>query len=776
MNGPAYHNETTLPLLLIASASGFAFAVILPWLRRMFGERATLAATLLPLGLTAWFASVAPGVMSGIPITETMDWLPGLGLSLSFRLDGLSLLFSLLISGIGTLIVLYTRSYLHGHDQQHRFVMYTLMFMSSMLGVVLTDNLLLLFIFWELTSFTSYLLIGFNHEDEAARKAALQALLVTGLGGLFLLAGLILAGHAAGTMELSTIIADPVAMLAHPLFPWILGLVLVGAFTKSAQFPFHFWLPNAMQAPTPASAYLHSSTMVKAGVYLLARLHPAFSASPAWEAALTFFGAITLLGGALMAVSQVYLKRLLAYTTVAALGAMVMLIGVGTEAAIKAAVVFLLAHACYKAALFLIAGIIDHETGEKNVTLLGGLFKHMPRAGIAAFVASVSMAGIIPTFGFIGKEVSYTALLTRPWLIAMFLVSGACFVLVAYQVGIRPFFGAARKTPRHPHEAPAGMFAGPLALGIVTLALGLIPGWSDGLIAAAASAINGSGIEVHLHLWHGFNRELGLSILTLLLGLGLIALAPRFISIGRKLAPAAKFGPDRAYLAALDGMLGFAGWQTRVLQNGSLRRYIYIIVLAMSALVVISFARSDMALDLHTLSPVNVPITLLCLIIIGSAVAATASRSRLGAVAAMGVVGYGVALLFIAYGAPDLAMTQLVVETLSVVLLVAAFYYLPPFTRRSRWKGRARDLAVSIFAGTVVSLLVLVAVGVQMHEPISSYYAETSVPFAHGRNIVNVILVDYRGLDTLGEITVLAVAGLGSLALLKLRLKSGGKL
>lgn len=763
-------------MMLFASASGFLLALLLPVLRKGLGERSTFAAALLPFGLTVWFALQFAEVTAGTPVTGSMTWITGLDLHLAFRMDGLSLLFALLISGIGTLIVLYTHGYLHGHEYQHRFVMFTLMFMSSMLGVVLSDNIILLFIFWELTSFTSYLLIGFNHQEEASRKAALQALLVTGLGGLFLLAGLIMLGHVAGTFSLSGLIASRELIVTSPHFNIMLGLVLVGAFTKSAQIPFHFWLPNAMQAPTPASAYLHSSTMVKAGVYLLARLHPAMGNTAGWELVVTLIGAGTLLTGAIMAIGQVYLKRLLAYTTVAALGAMVMGLGIGTETAVKAAVVFLLAHAGYKAALFLIAGAIDHATGEKNVTRLGGLLKSMPVSGVSALIAAASMAGLPLAFGFIGKEVFYAALLDHPWLTGMFLAAGACFALVAFQTGIRPFLASPREYPRHPHEAPAGMIAGPLMLGILSLALGCMPGLADRIIGAAATSILGYQHEVHLHLWHGINKELALSGGTLALGLLMIVLGRTWLGAGERLRPAATtLGPDRGYMAALNGLNWLAAWQTRSLQSGSLRRYLLITVITLSAMFVVSFARAEMALDFSRLSPVNLPLALLCILVILAAMAATMTSSRLGAVAAMGVVGFSVALFFIFFGAPDLAMTQLVVETLSVVLLVSAFYYLPPFTKRSTWRGKARDLTVSVFAGVVVTLLVLVAVGIQLNPPISSYYAQTSVPLAHGRNIVNVILVDYRGLDTLGEITVLAVAGLGSLALLRLRIKPGDK-
>lgn len=759
--------------MFFASVSGFVGALCMPLLCRGLRGRSTLIAALLPLGLALWFALQAAAVAGGATLSVRTPWIEEIGLELAFRLDGLSLLFAMLISGIGALVVLYTHGYLHDHPHAHRFVMFTLMFMSSMLGVVLANNVLLLFVFWELTSFTSYLLIGFNHDREEARKAALQALLVTGLGGLAMLAGLIMLAQISGTYDLSGMVATREAVITHAMFPAVLGLILLGAFTKSAQFPFHFWLPNAMQAPTPASAYLHSSTMVKAGVYLLARLHPVLGQTPEWVMTVTVFGAITMLTGAVMASGQLYLKRLLAYTTVAALGAMVMALGIGTAMAVKAAMVFLLAHALYKAALFLVAGAIDHQTGEKDVTKLGGLFRRMPLTALAAMVAGASMAGLPLTFGFIGKEVFYTALMANPVLAGFFLVSGALFVLVAFQAGIRPFLGRARAFARHPREAPASMTSGPLLLGLMTLAIGVVPSFADGILTAAATAVSGAPLAVRLHLWHGFNHELALSGATLLAGAVAAVSSAGLIRTGTRLAPMTHAGPDSLYRLSIAGLNALAQRQTRLLQSGSLRRYLMITILTLASLFAWSFVTSRVVLHFDGFTPVSASVALLCVLIVGAAIAATASSSRLGAVAAMGVVGFGVALLFIFYGAPDLAMTQLVVETLSVVLLVSAFYHLPPFTRRSSWQGRARDLSVAIFAGVMVTLLTLAAAGVQLGVPISDYFVRTSVPLGHGRNIVNVILIDYRGLDTLGEITVLSVAGLGALALLRMKSRRG---
>ncbi len=761
--------------MLYVVISGFIAAAILPFARKLSGDRSTLLAAMLPLVITTWALLQFEQIAGGATISTSIDWVASMDLALSFRMDGLSLLFVLMICGIGTLVVLYTHGYLHGDPRQHRFVMYTLMFMASMVGVVLADNIILLFIFWELTSFTSYLLIGFNHQEEASRKAALQALLVTGLGGLFLLAGLLLMGQVTGTFTLSEMLTRTDLITTHSYYPAILTLVLIGAFTKSAQVPFHFWLPNAMQAPTPASAYLHSSTMVKAGVYLLARLQPALGGTEAWTFWVTGIGAATLLTGALMATGQVYLKRLLAYTTVAALGGMVMLIGLGTPAAAKAVSVFILAHALYKAALFLVAGAIDHETGEKNVSKLGGLKNAMPLTAAAALIAALSMAGIPLAFGFIAKELMYAALL-HPAITALAVAASACFVLVAFQVGIRPFFASPQPTPKQPHEAPWTMLLGPVLLGGLTLFGGLLPGrFGDALAGSVASAILGYGADIHLHLWHGFNRELILSIVTLAAGVVIIIAASPVRRFGARFAKAASiFGPDRGYQRTLSGLLGLAKWQSKYLQSGSLRRYLQIIIITTWALFVIGFNRAGFAFNFDQLTPIPMPQLALSILIVIAALAATLTNSRLGAVAAMGVVGFSVALFFIQYGAPDLAMTQLVVETLSVVLLVSAFYYLPPISVRSDRGVHIRDAILALLAGSVVTVMILIAQGLQLSPPVSSYYAETSVPLAHGRNIVNVILVDYRGLDTLGEITVLAVAGIGSLALLRLRAKAKG--
>lgn len=758
--------------MLYAVMSGFVAAALLPLLHRFLGERSSLVAAVVPLALTVWFATSFSRVASGEVLVSQSSWLPEIHLELGFRLDGLSLLFALLISAIGALVILYTSAYLHGNPRQHQFVSATLMFMASMLGVVLADNLVLLFIFWELTSFTSYLLIGFDHEKEESRKAALQALLVTGLGGLFLLAGLLLLGTAAGSFSLTEILRADGALAGHADYPVILGLILVGAFSKSAQTPFHFWLPNAMQAPTPASAYLHSSTMVKAGVYLLARLNPVLGGTEAWIGWLTAVGVLTLLTGALMASAQVYLKRLLAYTTVAALGFMVMLLGIGSARAVQAAVVFLMAHACYKASLFLVAGIITHETAEADVRRLGGLLRFMPVAGACSVVAAVSMAGLPLSFGFVAKELVYASVLDRLLVFIPAVAASLLFVVVAFQVGIKPFLPGSSDSSGMPHEAPPAMLAGPVILGLACLAGGFFPqAFAGALAASAAAAIQGSPVsELDLQAWHGITPESVASTLTLMLGIAAVFATEHWVRIGSAMKPLANFGPDRVYVAKLKGLNLLAVWQTRVLQSGSLRRYVAIIVLAMVGLFGLSVLRSGELPILNRNTPLTLPSLILGLLIMLGAIGSMIATSRISAVAALGVVGFCVSLIYVLHGAPDLAMTQLVVEALGAVLLVSAFLNLPSFHDRKRWVGRFRDAVVAILGGLAMTLMTLMANDVQLAPSIAHYFAETSVLLGHGRNIVNVILVDFRALDTLGEITVLAIAGASAVALLKLRM------
>lgn len=791
--GPTRYPEDVLPAVL----APFALALAAPALHRVARARGLSGwlLALLPLGLFVYFGSLLPTVATGGARASAYPWVPSLGVSLSFYVDGLALLFALLVTAIGALVVVYAGSYLAGDPQLGRFFAYLLLFLGSMLGLVVADNLLLLVVFWELTSVSSFLLIGYTHEDEAARAAAVQALVITGSGGLALLAGLLLLGQVGGSLELSALAAPGrgEAVRADPLYLPILALVLLGAFTKSAQVPFHFWLPNAMAAPTPVSAYLHSATMVKAGVYLLARLHPVLGGTDAWLVSVGGAGLLTMLVGGLLAFGQRDLKRLLAYSTVSALGALVLLLGLGSVApsAVRAAVVFLLAHALYKGALFMVAGAVDHASGTRDIEQLGGLRRAMPLTALAAALAGLSLAAAGPLLGFVGKELLLEATLQAgtlaPFLAGAATLAGALFAASALLASVRPFWGRLAATPKDAHEAPLSVLLGPMLLALLGLLAGLVPGLVTPLVAPAIAVVEGVGPAVgggppadpNLALWLGVTTPLLLSGVSAVGGLMLYTARAPLLRAAHALRPLADHGPSWWYAAGLSGLDALAAWGTRHLQSGSLRRYMLLTLATTTGLVGYTLlTRVDLALALDATSgrlDLHVYELLLVMAILLAAGAALRARSRLAAVAALGVVGYGVALVYVLYGAPDLAMTQLLVETLSVIVYVLVLYHLPRFRPSHRADGlamaagRARDAMVAATAGVLMALLVLVATRVAFDPSLSLYLSEQSLPLGHGRNVVNVILVDFRALDTLGEVTVLSLAALGVYALLRLR-------
>ena len=770
-------------MLLLAILSGFLGAFIAPMVNRLTGRATGLLLGLIPLGIFVIVALEYSAIVAGDPVRESWAWAPELGIMMSFYLDGLSMLFAMLISGIGTIIVVYAGTYLEGHKDRGRFYAALFTFMAAMLGLVLADNIITLFVFWELTSISSYMLIGFDHDRKAARDSALQALLVTGLGGLALLAGLVMLGLIGGSMELSVLLADPealrTALFDKGLYLPVVILILAGCFTKSAQVPFHFWLPNAMEAPTPVSAYLHSSTMVKAGIYLMARLNPGLGSTAFWENTLMVFGATTMVIGALLAVRNNYLKKILAYSTISALGALTFMIGAGTPLAAKAVIVFILAHALYKATLFLVAGTVTHSTGLKDVTKLGGLIKVMPITAVTAGLAGLSMAGVVPFFGFIAKEVLLETALEHGTLgrILGLVVAfaGMLFVIVAGLVAVRPFYLQFKETPTEPHEVPPTMWIGPLVLASLGLIFGLaaevyptlpiIP-----LIGAGAASVYGEAKELKLALFHGINTALILSIVALVLGIVGYLLRDLVLRLLRPTDGVLEWGPTRWYEWALALLNWFAAWQTRILQNGYLRTYLLVTMGTTVILVGTAFLRMEIGLNLSMEGTRPYEVIIAILILCGT-FGAVHSRHRLTAVASLGVVGYGVAMIYILFGAPDLAITQFVVETLTVILFVLVFYHMPQFARLSTPAARARDLIIAVSGGAMMTVLVLIATSIQYEPAISSFFAQQSYPGGQGRNVVNVILVDFRALDTLGEITVLAVSAVGVFALLKLRAK-----
>jgi multicomponent Na+:H+ antiporter subunit A len=764
----------------LAVLSGFVAALVSPLIFKLARRQAGWFLALVPFGIFLWLANFIPEIGAGETFMTSRAWAPSLGISLSFYLDGLSLLFSLLISGIGALIVIYGGGYLAGHPQLGRFYAYVLMFMSSMLGVVLSNNLFVLFVFWELTSLSSYLLIGFDHEKEASRSAALQALLVTGGGGLVMLAGLVLLSLVGGTAEISELFREEQVLKSHSLYLPILLMILTGAFSKSAQAPFHFWLPSAMEAPTPVSAYLHSATMVKAGVYLLARLSPLLGGTLPWMTIVTLVGALTMVVGAYLALTTSNIKRILAYTTISSLGTLVLLLGLGTSVAVKAAIVFLLAHALYKGALFMMAGAVYHESGTQDVDELGGLRKAMPITAVVAGLAAFSLAGFGPLLSFIGKELLLEAVLEAPQYWQVFtlaaVLAGVVNVAMALAVAYKPFFGPLKETPKHVHEAPFSLWIGPGLLALLGILFGIFPALvSTNLIAPAVQAIYGEQISLKLSLWHGLTPAFSLSMVVVLVGMTLFWTWPVWRRVTVRLERYLRWGSSWWYYKSLDGLNATARSVTHLLQSGRLHHYLTTIILTAIGLVGYTFLTRGIGFNLQTNTELRFYEAGLAGTILLAALAAVRSRSRLASVAALGVVGYGVALIFILFGAPDLAMTQLLIETMTVILLVLVLYHLPGFARLSTGVQRRVDAVIALGAGAMMTILVLVATSLEQFSPISTYFAENSYQLGHGRNIVNVILVDFRALDTMGEITVLALAGIGVFALLKLRMgKEGG--
>lgn len=751
----------------------FLLAPLLPLLDRWLGNRAGWLIACVPIAIGAYFALLGRGLPGGADrASDAWGWAPSLGLQLTLMLDGLSLLFVLLITAVGAVVAIYASGYLAGHERLGRFHAYMMLFMGAMLGIVLAGNLLTLYVCWELTSLASFLLIGFERERSEARAAATQALLTTAAGGLCLLAGFVLLGLAAGSFELTDVLARGDAVREHRFYPAIVALVLIGAMTKSAQFPFHYWLPSAMEAPTPVSAYLHSATMVKAGIYMIARLTPVLGGTDLWSVSLTSVGAVTMFLGAYVAFFKNDLKAVLAYLTINVLGTLTMLLGLGTQLAVKAAMVYMIAHAMYKGALFLIAGIVDHATDSRDLRELRGLFRSLPLTGVMAAAAALSMAGVAPTFGFVAKETFLDAAWHAPFaayvVTAVSVVSSILLAVGAGRVAIAPFFGRPGRHAAEAHPPSFAMQLAPLILATGGVVVGLAPQTLMGpLLESAVPPITGEPAKTSLALWHGINVPLVLSLLVLAAGVACYvlrdALQQRLIGT----IEAARWGPERWYAGLFSGLNRFASWQTRILQPGQLPRYVFVVTLVLLVLVVWELVLRGGIREEFELADVRPHEALIALLVPAAALAAVRFRSRLASIAALGVVGYGVAWLFAIFGAPDLAATQIVVETLTVILFVLAFARLPRFTRASSRRTRIRDALLAGAVGLALTMLLLHATHEPHAPPISEWYVRHSVSEAHGRNIVNVILVDFRALDTLGEITVLAVAAAGVWALVR---------
>lgn len=700
-------------------------------------------------------------------------WLPQIGFHFALRLDGLSRLFALLITGIGSLVFVYSAKYLAAHPGRNRFYGFITLFMASMLGLVLADDWLLMFVCWELTSISSFFLIAINHQEQAARKSAITALSVTGLGGMGLFGAAILFEGVTGSFQIST--AGP-ALSAHfgqPTVQAALALLLLAAFTKSAQFPFHFWLPGAMAAPTPISTYLHSATMVKAGVYLLLRMSPSLTAHPWWGEVLVGFGALTMLYAAFHALFRTDMKAVLAYTTVAALGILVFLTGLGTPQALKAALVFVVVHALYKAALFLVTGGVDYALHTRNLLRLGGLYKALPAVAFAAFMAALLNGGFPPLLGFIGKDLMYEALMQHDrtlWLLPLLVATKVMLVYAGFQVGLRPFIGPAID-PRSVESVSPWLWVPPMFLALVGLLLGIFPSLFEPLLAEALQAV---GVEhmSGLALWHGVNAVFGWSVVTLVLGTGLYFTWKLTESRGAWTSSLKGISPESIGNQLAFGLLTFAGMFTRFFQHGYLRYYVMSVVTVLVAGIGYRlFNNYVLQASFHPVLALTFYEIGVLVLMLAAIVFTVIAQSRLAAVAALGVLGLAICLIFVFYGAPDLAITQFTIDTLTVILFVLVLYKLPRYIRVSSMPVLVRDGMLSLSFGALISLLALLVLEQPVQRDISAFYAAQSYVAAKGKNVVNVILVDFRGLDTLVEITVLSIAAIGVYALLKLRLK-----
>jgi multicomponent K+:H+ antiporter subunit A len=746
---------------------------------RLLTALAAGAVTATSLGL---LLSQAPAIMAGESIIEFTPWVPQIGLNLGFRLDGLSLMFAGLIMGIGLLIILYAHYYLSAKDSAAKFFAVMMLFMAAMLGIVLSDNILMLVVFWELTSVSSFLLVGYWSHRPDARAGARQALAVTGGGGLAMLGGFVLLGMIAGTFELSQMLGRAAEIQADPMFLPALLLILLGAFTKSAQFPFHFWLPDAMAAPTPVSAYLHSATMVKAGVFLLMRLYPILAGSGWFEAIVSTAGLVTVLFAAFIAIFKHDLKGLLAYSTVSHLGLITFLVGWGSPLAAVAAVFHVLNHATFKASLFMIAGIVDHETHSRDMRKLGGLWSLMPWTATLSMVAAASMAGVPLTNGFLSKEMFFTEAVNGSagmgalaWVVPLVVtLAGICSVAYSLRFVHDTYFnGPLGDVPNtHPHEPPLGMKLPALFLVTLCILVGLLPAATFGpLVHVAATALAGQPLpSYYLSIWHGFNLPLLMSAVALVAGIALYL----WLARGRwlhRISSEDWFGRvtgRQMFEATIDGLFAFAGKISVALENGSLQRYIAWLVGSAIAVAAVPLVGKHLGTGARELLPANPLAVAVWLLLLATCLALVLTHhKRFQAVVLVGVVGLATSLSFVALSAPDLAMTQLSVELVSTVLLLMGLALLPAYSpRESSSTRKVRDAALAVAGGAGMAWVAWLLL-TRDHSSISWYFLQQAVPLGGGSNVVNVILVDFRGYDTFGEITVLGIAAIGVLALME---------
>ena len=762
-----------LPLIL-----GTTLVSLLKQSSRRLTAFAAVGVSMTSLGL---LLTQAREVFNGAVITQSWSWLPQLGIDFSFRLDALGLLFALLISGIGTLIYIYAYFYLGPKNSLNKLYLLLMLFMAAMLGISLSNNLILLLVFWELTSISSFLLVGYWSNYDAAQRGSRMALTITGMGGLAMLGGFILLGQITGTYEIDQILTMTAQIQSHALFVPTLLLILLGAFTKSAQFPFHFWLPNAMAAPTPVSAYLHSATMVKAGIFLVARLLPIFAGAALFHNLVTFIGLFTLCMAAFFAIFKEDLKGLLAYSTISHLGLIMCLLGIGSPLAVAAAIFHIINHATFKAALFMIAGIIDHESGTRDLRKLSGLWQLLPYTATLTMVTAASMAGVPLTNGFLSKEMFFTELLSNlsgPVLICSAIVATLAGIFaVAYSVRLvhGVFFDGplGKQVPnKDAHEPPFGMRAPATLLAILCILVGLFPALLVENIVNSTARASTQVMDfegVHLALWHGFNMPLLMSLIASIGGLIF------YFSL-------AKGGKIREidldpYLGRLQGRVAFDLFLKSLLlnsrkfkrwtENGKLQSYILWIVIFSIAVVSLPFLGQGLTTGTRELTHAPALAIVLWLLLFSSCwMMLWFHHERIKAVLISGAIGLVVTMVFICFSAPDLALTQITVDVVTTVLLLMSLSLLPQLTPyESSVSRRWRDALIAIGGGLGIAWITWLIL-TRDHNSISWFFMQQSIPLGGGTNVVNVILVDFRGFDTFGEITVLGIAGIGALCLM----------
>jgi len=754
-------------IILLPFLAGAACTLIAQ--RRGFTAAAWAAAVPVAASL-ALLAGEAPAILAGEKLFISWPWLPELGFNLSFRLDGLGLLFALLILGIGLLVILYARYYLAPEDRIGRLYALLMLFMTAMLGLVMSENALLLMMFWELTSLGSFLLIGFWTHSPLARQGARMAFTVTSAGGLALLAGVLLIGNIAGSFELTIWFSAREAIRSHPYFNVALVLILLGAFTKSAQFPFHFWLPAAMAAPTPVSAYLHSATMVKAGVFLLARLYPLVGGNVVFEYVTTTVGLTTFVFGAYVAVFRHDLKGLLAYSTISHLGLITFLMGLDTPMSSVAAIFHIGNHATFKASLFMAAGIIDHECGTRDMRRLGGLWRHMPQTAALAIVAALAMAGVPLFNGFLSKEMFFAEALDLDHLPLLGGMGPAAVTLgsmfsVAYAVRFihDVFFDDPHDFPHAPGKPPRYMTVPTEVLAVLCIAVGVLPGHTVApLVNVAARDVVGDALPVYeIALWHGFTLPLLMSVVALAGGVVVYWLLRRRYDL--HLHVPVRYTGRLLFQHAYDGFIGVAGRLTNRMENGSLQRYLALTIAAMIGLGLWPFLQFGFEAGEAEATAVMPFALVLWSVTIAAALGAVwFRRERVVAVILAGVVGLAVSITFAYFSAPDLALTQLAVEVVTTLLMLMALALLPQSTAaESTRRRKIRDAVLAVTAGTGVAALSW-AVLTRGQESVAWYFLANSLPLGGGSNVVNVLLVDFRGFDTFGEITVLSMAAMGA--------------